>query len=271
MSRETESLLELLQDSDPVTQEKVRARLEELGWNAVYYGLQNLERVIPLPARRQVRRRLHDMSSVCAVNEVQTLLGEGDFFFVPEGLYSLTRVLLPEMSPAEFHDCYAAPAGDLVCELRDTMTAVEKVEMLNYIVFDRYGFKLSDDGWDGYETDVLIPEIMAGRRAGVVGITSVYFLLASYAGLPVYPVFPKEPGYYVAWFEGGRTLFSMDMGNKGRIAEPIPRRSWLDTDFMGTDRTILYLYATALRRFGRKPLTQFQASLLDRAVDSLRL
>ena len=127
MSRETESLLELLQDSDPVTQEKVRARLEELGWNAVYYGLQNLERVIPLPARRQVRRRLHDMSSVCAVNEVQTLLGEGDFFFVPEGLYSLTRVLLPEMSPAEFHDCYAAPAGDLVCELRDTMTAVEKV------------------------------------------------------------------------------------------------------------------------------------------------
>ena len=235
MSRETESLLELLQDSDPVTQEKVRARLEELGWNAVYYGLQNLERVIPLPARRQVRRRLHDMSSVCAVNEVQTLLGEGDFFFVPEGLYSLTRVLLPEMSPAEFH------------------------------------VKLSEDGWDGYETDVLIPEIMARRRAGVVGITSVYFLLASYAGLPVYPVFPKEPGYYVAWFEGGRTLFSMDMGNKGRIAEPIPRRSWLDTDFMGTDRTILYLYATALRRFGRKPLTQLQASLLDRAVDSLRL
>ena len=49
MSKEAESLLVLLQDSDPVTQEKVRVRLEELGWNAVSYGLQNLERVIPLP------------------------------------------------------------------------------------------------------------------------------------------------------------------------------------------------------------------------------
>ncbi len=271
MSKEAESLLELLQDSDPVTQEKVRVRLEELGWNAVSYGLQNLERVIPLPARRQVRRRLREMSSVCAVNEVQALLGEGDSFFVPDGMYSLTRILLPELSPKEFHDCYMAPAGDLVCELRDTMTAVEKVEMLNYIVFDRYGFQLSEDGMDGYEADILIPDVMAVRKAGVVGISSVYFLLAGYAGLPVYPVFPREPGYYVAWFENGRTLFSMDMGRKGRIADPVPRRSWLDTDFMGTDRTVLYLYATALRRFGRNPLTPLQASLLDRAADSLHL
>lgn len=147
MSKEAESLLELLQDSDPVTQGKVRVRMEELGWNAVSYGLQNLERVIPLPARRQVRRRLREMSSVCAVNEVQALLGEGDSFFVPDGMYSLTRILLPELSPKEFHDCYMAPAGDLVCELRDTMTAVEKVEMLNYIVLTGTVSNFPRTGW----------------------------------------------------------------------------------------------------------------------------
>lgn len=155
-------------------------------------------------------------------------------------------------------------------ELKDGMTAVEKVEMLNYYVFDKYGFTLTEDTWDAHEAIVLLPDVIDSRKAGVVGISTVYFLLARYAGLPVYPVFPKVPGYYVAYFDGGKTLFSMDLVNRGRIADPVPRKSWLDTDLMGTDQTIMYLYATALRRFG-EPVTRLQAGLLDGLLDELQL
>ena len=255
-SSEAESLLTLLQDRDEVALALVRDRIMFLGWPAVSYCFENLTRVVPSDRRAAVRRFLHSISSSCSVDELERLLEEGNFFFVPDGLYYLSRILMPELTPGE---------------LRDNMTAVEKVEMLNYIVFERYGFQLSRGGMDGYEDRILLPEIMERRMAGVVGLSAVYFLLASYAGLPVYPVFPREPGYYVAYFEDGRTLFSMDMGNRGHITDPVPRRSWLDTDFMGTDRTILYLYATALRRFGRQPLAEPQVSLLERAIDDLRL
>lgn len=269
---ELDSLLVLMQDQDEVTMSLVHDRLCSLGWTAVLYCFRNLDRVIPEKGdgRAKARCFLRYVSSSCSIMELESLLGEGESFFVPDGLYFLTRILMPELTPGEFHGCYSEPAGDLVCELRDTMTAVEKVEMLNYIVFDRYGFQLSYDA-GGYENTVLIPDIMDSRRAGVVGISAVYFLLASYAGLPVYPVFPKMPGYYVAYFEGGRTLFSMDMGNCGHVADPVPVKLWLDTAPMGTDRTILYLYATALRRFGRRPLPREQAALLDLALDLLKL
>lgn len=270
-SAETDSLLVLMQDRDGVTRSLVRDRLCALGWNAVNYCFCNLERVIPEgEGRAMARSFLRDVSSSYSVRELEDLLRKGSFF-VPDGLYLLTRIMMPELTPGGFHDCYMDPAGDLVCELRDTMTAVEKVEMLNYIVFDRYGFQLSYDMSDGYGEVVLIPDVMESRRAGVVGISAVYFLLAAYAGLPVYPVFPRMPGYYVAYFEGARTLFSMDMGDRGRISDPVPRRLWLDTAFMGTDQTILYLYANALRRFGSVPLLPRQAALLDRALDLLRL
>lgn len=270
-SSEAESLLTLLQDRDEVALALVRDRIMFLGWPTVSYCFENLTRVVPSDRRAAVRRFLHSISSSCSVDELERLLEEGNFFFVPDGLYYLSRILMPELTPGDFHESYLELAGDLMGELRDNMTAVEKVEMLNYIVFERYGFQLSRGGMDGYEDRILLPEIMERRMAGVVGLSAVYFLLASYAGLPVYPVFPREPGYYVAYFEDGRTLFSMDMGNRGHITDPVPRRSWLDTDFMGTDRTILYLYATALRRFGRQPLAEPQVSLLERAIDDLRL
>ncbi len=268
---ELRSLMELMLDGDEVTARLVRNRLKSLGWKALNYCINNIEDVIPVRSRAAVRRSLQGLSAECCLDELQALLAAGPFFFVPDGLYVLSRILMPELTPGDFHDCYIEPAGDLVSELRDGMTAVEKVEMLNYIVFDRYGFELLKDMWHGHEALVLIPEIMESRRVGVVGVSTVYFLLASYAGLPVYPVFPKSPGYFVAYFEGERTLFSMDMGNRGRISDPVPRRMWLPTDFMGTDRTILYLYATALRRFGHTPLSWLQVSLLDRAIEMLKL
>lgn len=269
--RELNSLLELMQDRDEVTQELVRNRIFTLGWPALDYCFRHQNRVVPQEGRRDVALFLRDTSSIYGVRQILDLMLTGDTFFVPDGLYYLTRILMPSLTPEEFSSCYAGPACDLVSELRDTMTAVEKVEMLNYIVFDRCSFRLSSGYRDGYEDVVLIPDIMERRQAGVVGLSAVYFLLASYAGLPVYPVFPREPGYYVAYFEDGRTLFSMDMGQKGRISDPIPAASWLDTGIMGKDQTILYLYATALRRFGDRPLSRLHRLLLDRIIDVVKL
>lgn len=270
-SAEMDSLLELMQDSDGVTARLVRNRMDELGWKAVRYCFLNLDRVVSPDMRAGVHRQLREMSSACCIGDLAALLAEGSSFYVPDGMYLLTRIMMPELTPEEFRNCYMEPAGDLAGELRDSMTAVEKTEMLNYIVFDRCGFQLKPDSWDGFESPVLIPELMEERRAGVVGLSAVYFLLAGTAGLPVYPVFPNVPGYYVAYFERGETLFSMDMSRCGRISDPVPRRSWMRTDFMGTDRTVLYLYATALRRFGCRTSRHVQASLLDRALDMLRL
>lgn len=270
-AKELDSLLVLMQDSDRRTRELVSGRLWELGWTAIDYCLCNLERLIPEREQRRVLSALCGVSSVYASRQAHELLKYGpSAFFLPEGLYYLTRIVDPEYLQTDFRVTCGKLGSPLMSELKDGMTAVEKVEMLNYYVFDKYGFTLTEDTWDAHEAIVLLPDVIDSRKAGVVGISTVYFLLARYAGLPVYPVFPKVPGYYVAYFDGGKTLFSMDLVNRGRIADPVPRKSWLDTDLMGTDQTIMYLYATALRRFG-EPVTRLQAGLLDGLLDELQL
>ena len=130
--------------------------------------------------------------------------------------------------------------------------------MLNYTMYDKYGFALSAPSGKEDEPNVLLPRLLKRRKGGTVGLSCVYFLLASYAGLPVYPVFPKSPGYFVTWMEQGRSLFTIDVGNHGRISEPVPQ-------------TILYIYAAALKRFSPANSTRLTDILLTRALDVLRV
>ena len=177
----------------------------------------------------------------------------------------------PELTPDAFRGCYEDVGNSLLCELTDSMTAVEKAEMLNYIMYDKYGFTVSTPSEEEDEPDVLLPRLLKRRRGGTVGLSCVYFLLASYAGLPVYPIFPKTPGYFVGWIEQDRSLFTIDVGNHGRISEPVPRNTWKKTPLIGKDQTILYIYAAALRRFSPANCTRLTDLLLGRALDVLRV
>ena len=266
------SLLELLQDRDRRTLDLVKARLYALGWPAVSYCLRNVSRGIPPRERERVRRLVCDISSSYAVRQLLEMLEkEASSFYLPEALYYLTRIMDPELTPEKF-DSYYEPMGNaLMCELRDTMTAVEKVEMLNYLFFDRFGFSLNGSQPDGYETVVLLPDVIDVRKAGVVGISMVYFLLAGYAGLPIYPIFPKVPGYYVSYFENGESLFSMDITERGRISDPVPRRNWRNPGKTGTDSSILYLYAASMRYFGMDAPSRLEERLLDQVLDAVKL
>ena len=246
---ELNNLLILLEDRDEETLNIVRDRAFALGWKAVDYFFSNLY-VVTEPSRRAfVLERIRQMSSMLAFKQMLDLMLQGPDFYVPDGMYFLTRMLEPELTPEIFRGFYEEMAGSLVCELRDTMTAVEKAEMLNYIMYDKYGFSVSTPSEEEDEPDVLLPRLLKRRS----------------------PIFPKTPGYFVGWIEQDRSLFTIDVGNHGRISEPVPRNTWKKTPLIGKDQTILYIYAAALRRFSPANCTRLTDLLLGRALDVLRV
>ena len=268
---ELDNLLALLEDRDEVTFEVVSDRVFALGRNALDYFFRNVYRQTEPYRRSFVLKRICQMSSLLAYKELLDLMRTGPDLYVPDGMYFLTRIMEPELTPDAFRGCYEDVGNSLLCELTDSMTAVERVEMLNYTMYDKYGFALSAPSGKEDEPNVLLPRLLKRRKGGTVGLSCVYFLLASYAGLPVYPVFPKSPGYFVTWMEQGRSLFTIDVGNHGRISEPVPRSVWKDTPLMGTGQTILYIYAAALKRFSPANSTRLTDILLTRALDVLRV
>ena len=244
---ELDNLLALLEDRDEVTFEVVSDRVFALGWNALDYFFRNVYRQTEPYRRSFVLKRICQMSSLLAYKELLDLMRTGPDLYVPDGMYFLTRIMEPELTPDAFRGCYEDVGNSLLCELTDSMTAVERVEMLNYIMYDKYGFSVSTPSEEEDEPDVLLPRLLKS------------------------PIFPKTPGYFVGWIEQDRSLFTIDVGNHGRISEPVPRSVWKDTTLMGTGQTILYIYAAALKRFSPANSTRLTDILLTRALDVLRV
>lgn len=268
-TKELDSLLYLLTDTDRVTQSRLAERFGHMSWMEISYCLTNADRIISGPEKEYVRTCLEDASAILAYADFEASMLHSESSYVPDCMYYLTRILEPYLSPQGFRNLYESMGNELICELRDDMTAVEKVEMLNYVFFTRHGFKIVSDGDEGRK--VLLTSVLKNREGGEIGLSSAYFLLARYADLPVYPVFPKNPGYFVGWFEGDNTLFTMDIFNKGRVSEPVPPGDWRKPrTTMGKDHTIYYVYAASLRYMG-PPLSDKKTLLLDRAIDLLKL
>ena len=223
---ELDNLLALLEDRDEVTFEVVSDRVFALGWNALDYFFRNVYRQTEPYRRSFVLKRICQMSSLLAYKELLDLMRTGPDLYVPDGMYFLTRIMEPELTPDAFRGCYEDVGNSLLCELTDSMTAVERVEMLNYIMYDKYGFSVSTPSEEEDEPDVLLPRLL---------------------------------------------LFTIDVGNHGRISEPVPRSVWKDTTLMGTGQTILYIYAAALKRFSPANSTRLTDILLTRALDVLRV
>ena len=267
-AEELDSILYLLGDQDPVTRRIVASKFLELDWQDLSYLFTHMDGIVPDRDRTAVSHALEDSSSVLALKELAALVSASDAQYVPDGMYLLTRMAQPRLAPSDFNDLYENIGISLVEELRDGMTAVEKTEMLNHVFFSRCGFRLVHDGDNG--TDVLLTNILENKKGGEIGLSSAYFLIARYAGLPIYPLFPKTPGYFVCWFEDGRSLFTMDVSNEGRISDSVPESMWKITASMGNDTSIYYVYAASVRYMGA-PLPERRALLFDRALDFLRI
>lgn len=265
---ELNDLFDLLSDNDEVTRGAVARRVFEVGWVAVDHFYGRLALAGKSHAASEIRRSVNELSMGLSFMELAGLLEEGNYLCVADGMYYLTRILVPDLSPEKFRSGWQSAGDGLACEITDGMTAVEKTEMLNFVFYDRCGFRMRTD-MVGDRKGTLLSCIMENREGGPVGLSSLYVLLACHAGLQIYPLFPKSPGFFISYFDNGNALFTIDMGNRGRISEPVPRHVWRETDIMGTDRSALYLYAAALRRFC-PPSPSMSGRILDRILGMLK-
>lgn len=90
-------------------------------------------------------------------------------------------------------------------------TALEKLEIFNYLFFNRLKFSIEENGI------VAVPEVIDRRRGCAQTVALLWFVLAAEAGLPVQPLCYKG-GFIPAWVENGRELMHINLLDHGNPA-----------------------------------------------------
>ena len=104
-----------------------------------------------------------------------------------EGIYLLTRFQYPELQFSEIIKQIEKIQKDVWIELNNNLTALEKVRILNHIIFDVHEFSKNPE--DFYNpSNSYINKVLELKQGNPISLAIVYSVIAQRLGLPIYGV-----------------------------------------------------------------------------------
>ena len=112
--------------------------------------------------------------------------------YILEGAYYVARFQFPEITMDKINDQIEAIRKDVWVEINNNLTALEKVKILNYILFDLHKFTRNNTDFYSPQNSY-INQVMETRKGNPISLSIVYLSVAWKLGLPVYGVnLPKN-------------------------------------------------------------------------------
>lgn len=222
--RELTAMISLLEDSDLEIVRAVTEKLLDRGTIIV----PELERAWEMAPDERQQERLENIIKSIQFRSVKDDLKrwvETGSENILEGAYYVARFNFPDISFSYLDDFIERIKKDIWLEINDNLTALEKVKVINYVLYEIYRFSRNQS--DFYSPrNSLINQVVETRKGNPISIAIIYLAVARKLGLPVFGVnLPKnfilaykdENGYFDMPDESVNILFYINPYNKGSV------------------------------------------------------
>lgn len=109
-----------------------------------------------------------------------------------KGVYLLARYQYPDLTLSDVEDPLDKIIKDVWLELNNNLTALEKVRILNHIIFDVHGFSKNAKNFYSPRNS-FINQVLETKKGNPISLSVVYSVIAQRLGLPIYGVnLPKN-------------------------------------------------------------------------------
>ena len=217
-------MIALLDDSDKEVIEAVTGNLMQQGTLVI----PELERAWESTLDEKLQVRLENLIQEIQFNRVKDDLnrwnktGGEDIL---EGAFYVARFQFPEISMDKINDQIESIRKDVWIEINSNLTALEKVKILNYILFDLHKYNRNHSDFYSPQNSY-INQVIETRKGNPISLSIVYLAVAWKLGLPIYGVnLPKnfilaykdEFRHWDSADESDDVLFYINPYNKGAV------------------------------------------------------
>lgn len=184
--RELEALISLLEDPDRQVYDTVADRLIELGEDVV----SPLEKRWEITLKPDLQVRIENVIKTIQFNTLQRGMdswkggGGSDLLF---GAYLIARFHYPDLEYDFLNEKIEKIRKDIWLELNNELTALEKVKVINYFLYDIHGFDKSSKKAHTPQL-YMVNHVMDTHKGGPVMLGLIYAELARRLGLPIFGV-----------------------------------------------------------------------------------
>lgn len=212
--KEIQAILTLLEDPDKEIHEAIYQSLLEKGTEIV----PELEKAWEVSEDSTIQDKLEDIIHKIQLNAIQksldTWIKNGGIDLL-EGAHIVARYQYPELGFFELLNPIEKIKHDALQEINDNLTALEKVKILNHILFDIHKFTGNTNNYYSPQNSFL-NQVILSKKGNPISLGIVYIVLAQKLGLPIYGVnLPKN--FILAYIDEFYELLGSDSSNSDNV------------------------------------------------------
>lgn len=221
--KELQSLLKLIDDPDPKVFEVVSTKLMESGTAIVPLLEEAWEKSLNYPSQERIENIIQKIQ----FNDTKTNLkqwkdkGYEDLLL---GAYWIAKYQYPDLNWDEILNSVENIKKDIWLEINENLTALEKVKIINHILFDVYGLTRNSSNFHAPQ-NYYINNVLELKKGNPITLSIIYASVAQRLGIPIYGInLPKNfiLAYQDELFIGNKDdeesiLFYINPFNKGAV------------------------------------------------------
>lgn len=183
---EIQAIITLLDDPDKEIYEVVYQSLLEKGVEIV----PDLEKAWEVSGSSLTQFRIEDIIHKIQLNSIQSHLtkwikeGAEDLL---EGAFIIAKYQYPELNYNEILTPVEKIKHDIAQEINENLTALEKIKILNHIIFDIHKFSGNTNNYYTPQNS-FINQVILSKKGNQISLGVIYATIAQKLGLPVYGV-----------------------------------------------------------------------------------
>lgn len=185
------AMISLLDDTDSEVIDTVTGNLLQQGIQVI----PELERAWEETPSEKLQSRLENLIQEIQFKGVKDDLSrwiKGGAEYILEGAFYIARFQFPDISFAKVNDKIETMRKDAWLEINNNLTALEKVRILNYVMFDLHKFGRNNADFYSPQNSY-INQVFETRKGNPISLSIIYLSVAWKLGLPIYGVnLPKN-------------------------------------------------------------------------------
>lgn len=193
-SSEISALISLIEDPDEGIFTQVRDELISKGEQVIphlehYWEINSFGTLF----QDRVENLIHSIHYQCIHNGLRHWM-ENDENDLLSGALLINRYQYPSFEEAEVRRQINALRQDIWLELNDQLTAIERVNVINHILFTVYGFEGNKQNYTAPQNSYLA-DVLGSKKGNPLSLAVIYQVLANALDIPIYGV--NLPNHFV--------------------------------------------------------------------------
>ncbi|HEU4717893.1 MAG TPA: transglutaminase-like domain-containing protein, partial [Bacteroidia bacterium] len=210
---EVNALISLLDDPDEHVFSQIREKLLSLGTDVIPVLESAWENSFDSVLQQRIENIIHKIQ----FDEIRRSLREWSF---PENQDLLSGAILiakyqyPDLDESHIRRHIEQIKQDIWLELNNNLTALEKIRVINHILFDVHGFSANTTNYHAPQNSY-INNVLETKKGNPVSLSIIYAVIAQDLRIPVYGV--NLPGHFILAYVDNGPGFSLDADNTDRV------------------------------------------------------